>query len=709
MPDPPALDITGRPTSLRELDLDRFFRPRRVAVIGASDTPNRPTTGMWRRIRSWADAAGAEAIPVNPNRDSVDDVTCLDSVADVPPPIDLAVILVGDAVPAFEQAEQAGAAYAVIFGAGFAEVGDEGADLQDRLEEIIRSGDTHLLGPNTNLNAFETFRDDLPGPRIALVTQSGHQGRPLFQAQELGIAMSHWAPTGNEADLEFADFARYFADQDDVGVIAAYIEGFKDGRTLQLAADHAIRQGVPIVVVKVGRTDEGRSMAQSHTGHLTGSDAVTSAVFRQYGISRVDGLDELQDTAAMLARSKAPVGDGVCVYSISGGTGAHMADLAAATGLNIPELTDETQRTLRQWIPDYLRVSNPVDCGGAPSADERGRRILDAIVADPNVSVLICPITGAIPTMSKPLARDLVAVAGTTDKPICVVWGSPLTDDAAYTDVLLPSRLPVFRTFANCVAAVRAWFDFHRLREGYRSPFAEPVSSRSPFAGEVDELLEPHTTLSEHTAKRVLAAYGVPVASEMLCRSADEVAAAIDEIGAPAVLKGVSPDLVHKSELGLVRLDVRSATEARSVYDELTAAMVAAGDDVTVEGVLVAEQVDGGVEVVVGVSQDDLFGPVVMFGLGGVLVEVLGDVTFRVPPFDADEARRMLTEVAAWPVLEGGFRGQPPVDLDALVDVILRVQRLAVDHADRISELDINPLVVRPDGAVALDALLATR
>src|SRR5437899_8472168 len=210
------------------------------------------------------------------------------------------------------------------------------------MEALIDESDVHVLGPNTNLNAFETFRDDLGGKAIALITQSGHQGRPIFQGQEIGIRMSHWAPTGNEADLEFADFCGYFAGQQDVGAIACYIEGFKDGRTLMLAADKAAQAGVPVVVIKVGRTDEGRSMAKAHTGHLTGSDAVTSAVFRQFGITRVDGLDELLDTAAMFARTKPPrpsdgavegIVDGVCVYSISGGTAAHMADMAAPAGL----------------------------------------------------------------------------------------------------------------------------------------------------------------------------------------------------------------------------------------------------------------------------------------------------------------------------------------------------------------------------------------
>ena len=697
------VDVTRRPTRLRSVDLDTFFRPRTVAVIGASDNPKRPNAAMWRKIRAWGDEFGAQVHPVNPNRDQLDGVPCFPTVLDVPGELDLAVILVGEAVEAFEQVLERKPAFAVIFGAGFAEVGAEGARLQDRLEALVEGGDTHLLGPNTNLNAFETFRDDLPPPKVALVTQSGHQGRPIFQAQELGLALSHWAPTGNEADLEFADFAAWFADQPDVGVIAAYVEGFKDGRTLQLAADRALLAGTPIVMVKVGRTDEGRSMAMSHTGHLTGSDVVVSAVFRQYGISRVDGLDELQDTSMMLSRTAPPEGDGVCVYAISGGTGAHVADLAAAAGLSLPQLTDQTQGALRQWIPDYLRVSNPVDNGGAPSADWRGRKILDAIVADPNVAVLICPITGALPSMSRPLAEDLVAVAGTTDKPVCVIWGSPLTDDPAYTDVLLPSRLPVFRTFRNCIGAIRAYFDHHRVRARHRSPFIRPVTRRSAAARKADALLGGGGPLSEHGSKRVLEQYGVPVTRDLVVSSAAEAARAADEIGLPVVMKACGRELAHKSEQGLVRLGVESAAEARRTFSELSDAAGSAG-----EGVLVCETVSEGVETVVGVAHDDLFGPTIMFGLGGVFVEVLEDVTFRVPPFDRREARRMVEEVRGFPLLRGA-RGRPKADVTALVDVIMRVQRLAVDHADRVAEVDVNPLLVRREGAVALDALVVTR
>jgi acyl-CoA synthetase (NDP forming) len=679
----------------RDVDLDRFFAPRTVVVVGASDNPRRPNTAMTRKIRAWAEQAGATVHMVNPNRDSIDGLPCHPSIMDVPGDIDLAAILVGDAVDAFQAVLERHPRFAVIFAAGFAEVGAEGEALQGRLEALIGTGDTRVLGPNTNLNAFETFAD-LPGPRIALITQSGHQGRPIFQAQDLGIAMSHWAPTGNEADLEVADFVTYFAGRPEVGVIAAYVEGFKDGATLMRAADAAARAGVPIVCVKVGRTEEGRSMARSHTGHLTGSDAVTSAVFRQYGITRVAGLDELQDTAAMLARSAPPVAGGVCVYAISGGTGAHMADLAAEAGLRIPDLTAETQRALHQWIPTYLRVSNPVDNGGAPSADERGRKILDAIVADPNVAVVICPITGALASMSTPLARDLVAVAETTDKPICAIWGSPVTDgEKAYQILLSSSKVVTFRTFSNCVHAVKAWLDWHGFRLRYRSPFGR----RAPKPPAV--VVTPGGPLTEHESKQVLAAYGIPVTRDELVDSAADAVRAAGRLGYPIVLKASGTALLHKSDRGLVRVGLRTPREVREAYAELRAA----GD-----GVLVCEQISGGTETVIGVSHDDLFGPTVMFGLGGVFVEVFEDVTFRVPPFNKAEARRMVDEVRGAALLRGA-RGRPAGDVTALVDVIMKVQQLAVDTADRVAEVDINPLVVRPkgQGVVALDALVVSR
>jgi len=678
----------------RAVDLDTFFSPKTVAVIGASDNPRRPNTAMTAKIRAWAQQTGADVYLVNPNRDEIDGLKCYRTVLDVPVDIDLAAVLVGDAVPALEQVIEKKAKFAVVFAAGFAEVGAEGERLQARMEELIGAGDVHVLGPNTNLNAFETFRTDLPGKAIALITQSGHQGRPVFQGQDIGVRLSHWAPTGNEVDLEFADFGAYFAGHPDVGAVACYIEGFKDGRTLMLAADKAAQAGVPIVVIKVGRTDEGRSMAKAHTGHLTGSDAVTSAVFRQFGVTRVDGLDELLEVSAAFARTNPPSGDGVCIYAISGGTGAHMADMAAAAGLRIPTLTKETQQQLHEWIPPYLRVSNPVDNGGAPSADWRGRKILDAILADPKVDLLLCPITGALPSMSGRLAQDLVDVAKTTDKPVFVVWGSPVGDEEAYRNILLKSDVPVFRTFANAVTATKAYFDYHAFRARYRSPFAKTVTKPSPAAKNGRELLRG----DEATSMRLLEEYGIDIPRFEVATSAKEAAKLADAFRCPVVMKILSPDILHKSDRGLVRVGVSSPEEAKKLYKKFMKAAPEA------DGVIVSELVSGGVETVVGISQDELFGPVVMLGLGGVFVEVLKDVTFRVPPFGRDEARRMLDEVQGAALLHGA-RGRPKADRNALVDVIMKVQRMAMDLHGELAELDINPLAALPKGAVALDAL----
>jgi acyl-CoA synthetase (NDP forming) len=684
------------------VDLETFFRPRTVACIGASDTPQRPNTAMYEKIKRWAAGAGATVFPVNPNRDTVGDAACFPTILDVPADVDLAVILVGDALEVLPQVIEKKARFAVVFAAGFAEVGVDGEAKQAALEKLIAESDVHVLGPNTNLNAFELFRDDLPGQAIALVTQSGHQGRPVFQGQEIGIRLAYWAPTGNEADLEFADFAGWFADQPDVGAIASYIEGFKDGRTLMLAADHAAQRGVPIVCVKVGRTDEGRSMAKAHTGHLTGSDAVTSAVFRQFGVTRVDGLDELLDVSAAFARTgPPPAGDGVCIYAISGGTGAHMADMASAAGLRLCTLERATQEQLHEWIPPYLRVSNPVDNGGAPSADWRGRKILDAIIADPNVGMLICPITGALPSMGNRLAKDLVDVAATTDKPVFVIWGSPVGDEVAYKEILLKSSVPVFRTFANAVTAAKAYFGYHRFADGYRSPFERVVRRPSPAAARARSLLRP----DEYSSMRVLGEYGIQTPRLELATSAKEAVAAAERIGYPVVLKICDPTILHKSDAGLVRVGVTSAREVRQVFADFMSAAPQA------DGVLVCQQMSGGVECVIGVAADDLFGPVVMVGLGGVLVEVLGDVTFRVPPFGKDEAARMIDELKGAGILRG-VRGRPASDVKALVDAIMRVQRLAVDLAGDVAELDINPLLVGPKGsgqAVALDALIVAR
>ncbi|MFD4141954.1 acetate--CoA ligase family protein [Streptomyces sp. NPDC058572] len=703
------LDVSGRPLYAPVPDLDRFFRPGSVAVVGASDAEGRPTAGITRQLVAWAERVGARLHPVHPHRNSVFGLDCVPSVRELPEPVDLAVLLVADPLPVIEELGEAKVKFAVAFASGYAETGAQGAAAQARLAAAVERSGLRLLGPNTNLNAFERFRDDLEGPAVALITQSGHQGRPVFTMQELGVRLSHWAPTGNEADLESADFISYFAEHPDVGAIACYVEGLKDGRSFLLAADRAARRGVPVVAVKVGRTETGARTAASHTGKLTGADDVVDAAMRQFGVIRVDGLDELQDTSALLARARPPVADGVAVYSISGGTGAHFSDLATAAGLRIPQLSEAKQAELHQWIPPYLNVANPVDNGGHPVGDWRGRKIIDAILADPSVGVLICPITGPFPPMSDRLAQDLVDAAETTDKLVCVVWGSPLGTEAAYRETLLgSSRLATFRTFANCITAVRAHLEHHRFTAHYRSPFDEAPRTPSPSFRKAQALMRPGKQLSEHAAKQLLRAYGIRVPREQLVTSAAAAVRAAGLIGYPVVMKASAPQLAHKTELGLVKVGLTSASQVRDAYRELTD--IARYEGVELDGILVCQMVEWGVEMVVGVTRDALFGPTVTVGLGGVLVEVLRDAAVRVPPFGEDQARAMLTELRGRALLDG-VRGGPPVDVDALVEVVLRVQRMALELGDQLSELDINPLMVLPrgQGAVALDALAVCR
>ncbi|MEU6088962.1 acetate--CoA ligase family protein [Streptomyces sp. NPDC047085] len=703
------LDVSGRPLYADVPDLARFFRPESVAVIGASDAEGRPNTGITRQLLAWAERVGARVHPVHPSRASVFGLPCVASVADLPEQVDLAVLLVADPLPVVEELAEAKVRFAVAFASGFAETGEEGAEAQERLAEAVRRSGLRLLGPNTNLNAFERFRDDLDGPAIALITQSGHQGRPVFALQELGIRLSHWAPTGNEADLETADFLSWFAEQPEVGAIAAYVEGLKDGRAFLLAADRAARRGVPVVAVKVGRTEAGARTAASHTGKLTGADDVVDAAMRQYGVVRVDGLDELQDTAALLARARAPRAEGVVVYSISGGTGAHVADLAAGAGLRLPRLSEGKQAELHQWIPEYLSVANPVDNGGHPVGDWRGRKIIDAILADPEVGVLICPVTGPFPPLSDTLVRDLVEAAEETDKLVCVVWGSPVGTEPAYREVLLgSSRVATFRTVGNCLTAVRAWLDHHRFVSDYRSPFDEAPRTLSPSYRKAEALMRPGQQLSEHAAKQLLRAYGIRVPREQLVTSAAGAVRAAGQVGYPVVMKASGARIAHKTELGLVKIGLTSASQVRDAYRELTD--IARYEGVALDGVLVCQMVEQGVEMVVGVTHDELFGPTVTVGLGGVLVEVLRDAAVRVPPFGEEQARDMLAELRGRALLDG-VRGRPPADLDALVEVVLRVQRMALELGEHIAELDINPLMVLPrgQGAVALDALVVCR
>jgi acetate---CoA ligase (ADP-forming) len=683
-------------------DLRVFFHPRTVAIIGASDNPHKPGWHLFQKIRAKVEREGGRVIPVNPTLAAVDGLATVARIGDIPEALDLAVIMVGDVVAALQECAQKAPKFVVIFTAGFAEVGEQGAALQDEVARIGRQAGIRLLGPNTNVNAFEEFKD-LPGKKIALITQSGHQGRPIVQGEALGIGFSYWVPTGNEVDLEACDFIEYFADDESTAVIAAYIEGFKDGERLRRAADYALRRRKPIVLIKVGRHEAGARMALAHTGHLAGSDAVHDALFRQYGIVRVGDLDELLETAALFARLPRPRGDGVCIYGISGGTGALMADLCGAAGLRLPSLAAETQRALRAYIPAYLTVSNPVDNGASTIAAGHGPKILDRLLDDPNTALLACPIAGALPPLSDTLAQELADGWRSGRKAMVAIWGSPKLDEKAFR-ILVESGMPVFRSFRNAAAAIKAYFEYHRFADDYESPLDRPRLKRVP------KLPAVVGALSEHESKRVLADWRISITQETLCRSADAAAEAARAIGFPVALKISSRDIPHKSEGGLVRLGIRSEHEARSIFSALMTRAQQRHSGAHIEGVLVQEMLSSGVETLVGVSRDPTFGPTVAFGLGGMFVEVMRDVAMRTIPLTRRDAEVMIREVRAFPLLDGA-RGRAKADVAALVDTICRVADFATACGEGLVELDINPLMVLPEGkgVKAVDALVVLR
>lgn len=686
------------------------MNPRTVAVVGVSE--KRSQLGQWKKVKASLEARGARVFPVNPKRPDILGVPTIPSVKDAPCEIDLAIVLVRDPLPVLEECLQAGVRAAVVFAAGFGEVGTpEGIDRERQLARLA-SGPMRVIGPNTNTNLYESWRQDLPGRRLAIITQSGHQGRPLAQGESLGIPIHAWATLGNEVDLEFADFAAHFASHPQVGAIAAYVEGFKDGRTMMLAADRALQQKVPIVLIKVGRSEEGRRMAQSHTGHLVGDDEVHQAVFDQYGITRVDDLDDLLEVSAGMARLPLLERPAVCIYGISGGSATHLADLCGAAGLEVPRLHPDTLAGLRELIPWYVNMDNPVDSGGGVSISPEGARVLDLLSRDPNTCVTLVAITGTLPGMETTLIPHIVEQHAIGRKPIAVVWGSPDRSEPGYR-ALLDAGLPLFHSFTSAVRTLKARADYSRLAERWQSPFATPEAHAvtTQVREEAATMLGAPEGVDELDARRLLSLYGIPGPRERRVADEEEALAAAREIGFPVVLKVASARAPHKSDHGLVAPGLASEAALSAACAELRRHWSRSFPDSAPEGFLVQEHVaDAVAEAMVGITHREPFGSTVAVGLGGVFVEWLRDLAYGVPPFGRAHARRMVRRLRAFPLLDGA-RGRPKADVDALVEAVLALERMALDLGPRLAELDVNPLMVRRAGrgVVAVDALVVGR
>ena len=686
----------------RRADLEEFFHPDGVAVIGGVDRTQTETA-----LRDAMDARwGADNWHlVNPKGGSVGSVPVHESVADVPEPVALAVISAPPAVCAtvVDECGAAGIRYALVFSSGFSEVGTEGAALEAELGEAGRRNNIRIFGPNTNTNAFEPVPEvpDLRGGKIGVVTQSGHNGRPIVQGIHFGIGFSRQVPCGNEVDLEVSDFIEYFAYDDDTAVIAGYIEGFRSADKLRTALEAANKKHKPVVLLKIGATDAGARMASSHTGHLTGSDAVIDGLFEQYGVVRVRDLDELLETAALFAKLGPDVAEGAGLYSISGGSSTLMAEAAELAGVAAPPLAVETQEKLHQHIPGYLSVSNPVDNGGAfitTQPAEIRRQVIRDISGDPAVGYTVIGVTGAVPSMTDPLGDDVLALADEVDNPLIATWNSFKVDEVGF-DRLVESGIPLFRSFRGCFAALAAYHNYQRHRAAFRV--------RPPLPDAVPEAAETGLGVPKPDTGAVLRAFGLPLVAGEVAASAGDARAVAERIGLPVAVKIASAEFPHKSDAGLVvlGLDTLNGVEqaAQSVLDRARAA----APDAVVDGVEVQQMVSGGTEMIVGVTRDPTLGPAVMVGTGGVFAEVLADTSVRPLPIDETDAYEMIRSLQGFALLDGA-RGRPPADVDALAQVILSTATLATALGHRLSELDLNPVVVldRGEGAVVVDHLM---
>jgi acetate---CoA ligase (ADP-forming) len=688
--------------------LASLIAPRSVAVIGASSDATRiggrPIDYMLRRKFQ------GEIYPVNPNRSEIQGFKSYAAIADLPAAPDVAII----AVPAKSVLEAVtalaakGTGAAIIFSSGFAEVDAEGAAMQEQLVAAARLGGMRLLGPNTlgalNLRSgfvgtfASTFMSGFPEiGRIGIASQSGaYCGHLTSVARGRGIGISTCVMTGNESDLTLGEIIGEMVASSDVDVIAAYSEGIKDGDTFRQALEAARQARKPVVMMKVGRSAIGQAAAQSHTASIAGDDAVTDAVLAEFGAVRARTTEEMLDIAHLATRKIYPAGNTLGVLSVSGGAGVLISDAAEQLGLAMPQLPAVAQAKLKALVP-FAGVQNPVDCTAQVVNDfSLIGKFNDIVIADGGYKSILSFFTyvgGVEATEAKLRDGFVLALKAHPDRlQVLIIVASPEQVGRYEAE-----GLTVFEDPTRAVVAIHAMGRFG-------DAFARKPGLAPP---KVPTLALPKATPNEAEAKALLAKAGIAAAPEVVCTTADDAAKAAEKFGFPVVLKIVSGDIVHKTEVGGVMLGVSNAAAVRDGYATLKARVAKAAPKARIDGVLVAKQLVGGVECIMGLHRDPVFGPVVMFGLGGVFVEVLRDVVLRRAPFGVDVAEEMIRSIKGAAILLGA-RGKPPVDIKALAEMLARLSVVGAQAGDSLVGVDLNPVLAMPagQGAFAVDAVI---
>jgi len=690
-----------------------LWQPRGVAIVGASATPGSLGQRLLNYLRDHGYAGGI--YPVNPRYPEVDGLTCYPSVGAIPGPVDLVLALVGAerVMGALQDCAAKGVAYVVVHASGFGEMGARGAALEQEMTAYARAHGMRIIGPNCiglvsptdHLVAgfsplFSRVRFE-PG-RLGMVTQSGALGYGIVSlAVERGLRFSRIVNTGNEADLCTAELVEELLNDDVTSTILVYSEGVKRAADWRALGSLSLQRGKPVIVLKSGRSEAGSLAAASHTASLAGDDAVWDAAFRQLGMLRVDDVDDMLDLAAIFQQPRRPAGSGVGVMTTSGGAGILAVDSLSAAGLGVPALGDRTCQEIQAIFPAYGTIANPLDLTGQILSDPTMfRTALRSMVRDPVLDALLvcfCVLQGAEVDRA---IDDLLTVLAETDKPILVsrTGGEFLAPGAAVK--LQQAGVPVFASPARAVRAIAALVRFTQ-----RGPALGVAPLPAPGPAPVG-WPQPGQVLTEREAKSLLAAAGLPVTREVLVTTPAEAAAVAEQMGYPVVLKIDSPDIPHKTEAGGLRLGLGGSTAVQNAFRDVMTSVRTFKPDARLNGCLVQEQVEGSIaEIIVGVSPSPM-GPVVTVGLGGIFVEVFKDVSQRLAPLTADDAKAMVAELRGFKLLTG-VRGQKPADVEALAEVVARVSRLAVQWPGQW-ELDLNPVLVMPagQGCRIADALL---
>jgi acetate---CoA ligase (ADP-forming) len=690
--------------------LDPILRPRSIAVIGASRRPG--TIGYQIVANLLRHGYQGVVYPVNPKAGSIHAVPAYASVADIPGEVDLGMVVVPKehVLDVVDQCGAKGIKGLVVISAGFREVGGAGAERERELLERVRRYGMRLVGPNCmgvmstapELKMNATFAPSMPpaGP-VSLMSQSGAMGVTILDyASEYGIGINDFVSVGNKPDVSGNDLVQYWADDERTRVILMYLENFGNPRTFTRLA-RTITKQKPIIVVKAGRSGAGARAASSHTGALAGLDVATDALLAQCGVIRVDTVEELFDMAMAFGTLPVPAGNRVAIVTNAGGPGIIIADACEGRGLEVVPLSEATQASLREVLAAEASVRNPVDMI-ASATPESYRLVLDRVLRDENVDAAIAAFVPPLGVRQEDVAQAIVTAKRGHEKPVLAVLmgreGLP-----AGRAQLKEAGVPGYIFPESAAKALAAMYQHRQWLERPEGVIQEFDVDRDTVQRVVREACERGTDhLAGPEALAVFRAYGIPVLESRVVTTADAAAAVAEELGLPVVLKVESADVVHKSDVGGVVVNLGTAEEVRAEFNAMMARVRAKLPDASLDGALVQPFVRGGRETIIGGTTDPTFGPLLMFGLGGIYVEALQDVSFRVSPVSDEDAREMVRAIRGYKVLEG-FRGEPPVDQDTLIEMIQRVSQLMAENPE-IEELDINPFLIKEHGGVALDA-----